>query len=259
VNFYYDHATHWVTSDAQGPIITAPGSFQSELGCPGDWMPGCMRPWLQDPDGDGTYTWSTDQIPVGSYEFKVAHALKWDESYGDSGGNNVALSVPSAGSVVTISYVLATHQISVKNSKAGATPDLVKSKAFWVSKDIVAWPATAVPSGANLALLSWRLHWSPTGGLAVDAESVTGGLCCRPHLRLGWAAGKRRGCPSRAQGLPGAAVEQEDCGASRLESCRVRSLLPCMTILAVCSMRPVCRYRVSWTTSTVWRLRAPMG
>ena len=34
-----------------------------------------MRPWLQDPDGDGTYTWSTDQIPAGSHEFKVAHKL----------------------------------------------------------------------------------------------------------------------------------------------------------------------------------------
>nr|WP_284289776.1 hypothetical protein [Angustibacter aerolatus] len=30
VSFYYDHGTHWVTSDAQGPIVTAPGSFQSE-------------------------------------------------------------------------------------------------------------------------------------------------------------------------------------------------------------------------------------
>ena len=27
VTFYYDHATHYVTSDAQGPIITAPGSL----------------------------------------------------------------------------------------------------------------------------------------------------------------------------------------------------------------------------------------
>ena len=175
VTFYYDHATHWATSDAQGPIITAPGSFQSELGCTADWMPSCMRPWLQDPDGDGTYTWSTDQIPVGTYEFKVAHGLGWNESYGDASGGNVALTVPSAGSVVTISYVLATHQISVKNSKPGATPDLVKSKAFWVGKDLVAWPAAAVPAGSNLALLKWRLHWSPTGGLGVDAESVTGG------------------------------------------------------------------------------------
>ena len=39
-------------------------------------------PWLQDPDGDGTYTWSSDQLPAGTYEFKVAHGLSWDENYG---------------------------------------------------------------------------------------------------------------------------------------------------------------------------------
>ena len=32
VTFYYDDATHWVTSDENDPIITAPGSYQSELG-----------------------------------------------------------------------------------------------------------------------------------------------------------------------------------------------------------------------------------
>lgn len=36
VTFYYEHGSHWITSDAQDPVITAPGSFQSELGCPGD-------------------------------------------------------------------------------------------------------------------------------------------------------------------------------------------------------------------------------
>ena len=174
VTFYYDHSTHWVTSDAQGPIITAPGSFQSELGCPGDWSPDCMRPWMQDPDGDGTYTWSSDQIPAGSYEFKIAHGLSWNESYGD-GGNNVSLSVPSDGVVVTISYVAATHQISTKVSKPGAAPDLLKAKAFWVEPGLLAWPAGSVPAGANPALLDWRLHWSRDGGLAVDAEAVTGG------------------------------------------------------------------------------------
>ncbi len=52
--------------------MTAPGSFQSELGCPGDWAPDCMQPWLQDPDGDGTFVWRSDQIPAGAYEVKVA-------------------------------------------------------------------------------------------------------------------------------------------------------------------------------------------
>ena len=178
VTFYYDHATHWVTSDAQGPVITAPGSFQSELGCPGDWSPDCMRPWMQDPDGDGTYTWSSDQVPAGSYEFKIAHGLSWNENYGDggaAGGSNVSLSVPSDGVVVTISYVLATHQISAKVSKPGAAPDLKKAKAFWVQPGLLAWPSSGVPAGANPALLDWRLHWSTDGGLAVDAEAVTGG------------------------------------------------------------------------------------
>ncbi len=111
VTFYYDHGTHWITSDAQGPIITAPGSHQSELGCAADWAPDCMRPWLQDPDGDGVFTWATNQIPAGSYEFKVAHALSWTENYGAGGvpdGSNLAVTVP-ANAVVTFSYTLSTH------------------------------------------------------------------------------------------------------------------------------------------------------
>ncbi len=178
VTFYYDHRTHWVTSDAQGPIITAPGSFQSKLGCPGDWSPDCMRPWLQDPDGDGTYTWSTDRIPAGSYEVKVAHGLSWGENYGAGGakdGANIAFSVPSDGVVTTFSYVLATHVLTVKTSRAGAAPDLTKAKAFVVGPDLVAWPASSLPKGTDPATLTWRLHWSATGGLGLDAEAVTGG------------------------------------------------------------------------------------
>lgn len=175
--FYYDHRTHWVTSDAEGPIITAPGSFQSELGCASDWAPDCMRSWLQDPDGDGTYTW-TGEVPAGSYELKVAHGLSWAENYGAGGvkdGPNVAFSVPGAGVVTTVSYVLSTHQITVKTSKAGAAPDLTKAKAFVVGDGLVAWPASAIPAGTDPATLTWRLHWSATGGLGLDAEAVTGG------------------------------------------------------------------------------------
>jgi hypothetical protein len=55
VKFFYDHGTHWVTDNVGSIIATVPGSFQSELGCPGDWQPDCLRSWLQDPDGDGIY------------------------------------------------------------------------------------------------------------------------------------------------------------------------------------------------------------
>jgi glycosidase len=114
VNFYYDDATHWVTSDENSLIITAPGSYQSELGCGADWDPACMRPWLQDPDGDGVYALILT-IPGGTWEFKVAHGLSWDESYGDGGGSgNIQLTVPDGGAPVTFLYDSVTHQTTVE-------------------------------------------------------------------------------------------------------------------------------------------------
>ncbi|MEO8125256.1 MAG: hypothetical protein ABI633_14505, partial [Burkholderiales bacterium] len=59
VKFYYDDVSHWITDSKTSRIAAAAGSFQSELGCSGDWDPGCLRSWLQDADGDGVYTFST--------------------------------------------------------------------------------------------------------------------------------------------------------------------------------------------------------
>ena len=95
VKFYYDHKTHWITDNVNSVIATVVGSFQEELGCPGDWQPDCLRSWLQDPDGDGIYTFTTDQIPAGSYEAKVAHDESWDVNYGAGGvqdGANIPFS-----------------------------------------------------------------------------------------------------------------------------------------------------------------------
>jgi glycosidase len=114
VTFYYDHATHWVTSDEETEIVTVPGSFQSELGCPDDWQPDCMRPWLQDKDGDGVFAWATTKIPAGTYLFKVAHDLGWTESYGPDGGSgNGSLTVPADGTKVSFVYDSATHLTTV--------------------------------------------------------------------------------------------------------------------------------------------------
>jgi pullulanase-type alpha-1,6-glucosidase len=177
VTFYYDHATHWVTSDAEGPVLTAPGSFQSELGCPADWSPDCMRSWLQDPDGDGVFTFRTNRIPAGAYETKVAHDLSWTENYGAGGvpdGANIAFSVPADGTVVTFAYTLTTHLLTVTTSRAGAAADLSRAKAHWVTRDLLAWPADQLPD-ADPRTLGWRLHWWRSGGLGVDADAVTGG------------------------------------------------------------------------------------
>lgn len=174
VSFYYEHERHFVTSSAQGPIITAPGSMQDELGCAADWDPACMAPWLIDPDGDGVYTWSSTRLPVGNYEMKVAHGLSWSENYGEGGapgGANVGFSVPKAGVSITISYTLATHAISVTTSSGGVAPDLKAAKAHWLAPDLFAWPA----SGVDPATHTWRLHWAPEAGLAVAPGGVSGG------------------------------------------------------------------------------------
>jgi len=107
VRFYYDHGTHWVTDSATSTIATAAGSFQSELGCDEDWQPQCLRSWLQDVDGDGTYSLSTAAIPPGAYELKVALNENWDVNYGDGGtpgGANVPFSVARAGDVVEFTW-----------------------------------------------------------------------------------------------------------------------------------------------------------
>ena len=75
VRFYYDHESHWITSNQTSVIAVAPGSFQSALGCSGDWQPDCLRSWLQDPDGDGIYTFVTTAIP-----FLIPPPLPWSIS-----------------------------------------------------------------------------------------------------------------------------------------------------------------------------------
>ncbi|HEY6100247.1 MAG TPA: hypothetical protein VIW03_12500, partial [Anaeromyxobacter sp.] len=94
VKFYYDHETHWVTSSQNAVIAVAPGISQTELGCPGDWQPDCLRSWLQDPDGDGVYAFATSKLPAGSYEAKVAIGESWDLNYG-AGARRTARTSPS--------------------------------------------------------------------------------------------------------------------------------------------------------------------
>ncbi|MEP6811833.1 MAG: glucodextranase DOMON-like domain-containing protein [Actinomycetota bacterium] len=116
VKFYYDHKSHWVTDNKSSVIAVAVGSFQSELGCPGDWDPGCLRSWLQDPDGDGIYTFETTALPQGSYETKVALNESWAVNYGQGGvlnGSNIAFTVPFDNAKITFTYDAASHVLTV--------------------------------------------------------------------------------------------------------------------------------------------------
>jgi hypothetical protein len=131
VKFYYDHKSHWVADSRSSVIVTAAGNFQSEVGCAGDWDPACLRSWLQDPDGDGTYVFSTDAIPPGNYEVKAAINESWVENYGAGGvpnGPNIPFTVPSEPSTMTFSYDSATHVLTVTGS-----PPVPVARSTWGS------------------------------------------------------------------------------------------------------------------------------
>jgi pullulanase-type alpha-1,6-glucosidase len=175
VTFYFDPVTHWFTSSAQGPILTLPGSQQSELGCAGDWAPDCMAAWLEDPDGDGVFTSTAAALPAGAYELKVAHNLSWAENYGAggvAGGANISFTAPG-GKPVTFTYVLATHILTIEVTDA-PLPGTGEERAQWIDAGTIAWPASLV-AGADPATLTFALHASPDGAVAVVDGAVTGG------------------------------------------------------------------------------------
>ncbi len=103
VLFWYDHKTRWVSDSVNSLVANVAGSFQDEIGCPGDWQPDCLRSLLQDPDGDGRYRFLTAAIPAGEYEAKVALNQSWDENYGKGGaadGPNIPFTVPENSAVI---------------------------------------------------------------------------------------------------------------------------------------------------------------
>ena len=168
VKFYYDHASHWITDNQNAVIAVAAGSFQSELGCSGDWQPWCLRSWLQDPDGDDHYSLATRAIPSGNYEAKVAHNESWDENYGEGGaqnGANIPFTVPNDGDLVVLSYDAATHVLDI----GGELPvgNIAEARAYWLAEDTLAW---------NVAADSIvKLHYSAAAGLAIGAGGLGGG------------------------------------------------------------------------------------
>ena len=171
VTFFYDDATHWVTTTVDGALVTAAGSFQSELGCPADWSPDCLRSWLEDPDGDGVYTFTTSALPAGDYQVKAAVGLSWDVNYGAGGvlnGPNIDFTVPADNATVTFSYVASTHVLTVLSGNG--LPSLTPLAAYWLSRGYIGWAAAGAGAGTT-----YRLYAAPDGGLTPTPDGITGG------------------------------------------------------------------------------------
>ncbi|HSK32219.1 MAG TPA: DUF3372 domain-containing protein, partial [Propionicimonas sp.] len=155
------------------PIVTVPGSHQSEQSGIADWDPAHLGSWLQDQDQDGIFTLTTFEIPAGSYEAKVAHDLSWTENYGadgQPGGTNIAFTVPPEART-TFRYDLSTHVLTVHTARAAGPADLAVRSAQWLRRGLLVWDLQG-----DVAAAGWtfRLHYSRNGGIGVSAGVVTG-------------------------------------------------------------------------------------
>ncbi|HEX2755331.1 MAG TPA: alpha-amylase family glycosyl hydrolase, partial [Candidatus Limnocylindrales bacterium] len=166
VKFYYDHKTHWVTDNVNSVIAIAAGSFQDDLGCSGEWQENCLRSWLQDPDGDGVYTFVTTAIPAGSYATKVTINESWSENYGQGGvpgGSDIAFTVPENGAKVTFRYVAATHVLTV-SAGHGHDGNVEWDGLRHDSRDTTyRTPGGAVPAGTAVTIRFRTFHGDATG------------------------------------------------------------------------------------------------
>lgn len=188
VKFYYDHKTHWITDNFNTPIAVATGDFQSELGCKQDNDPGCLRSWLEDPDGDGTYSFSTKALPAGTYSMVVAINESMNETYGAdgaAGGAPISFTVAKDGAEVYMSYNPESHKI-VASAEGAPKGNITKAMAYWVSQDTILWKITGF-SGNR-----YELVYSPNAALELTGSGITGGEIIRLNYDLNGASQELR-------------------------------------------------------------------
>jgi len=164
VKFYYDHKTHWVTDNFNTVIAVAVGNFQKALGCRNDNDPGCLRSWLQDPDGDGLFEFTTTQLPAGTYTVQVA----LNESDAQRVGERQSFTVKAQGDPVYFGYEAESEKLMV-STEGAPRGNLRATQAHWVSGDMILWKVAGSPGNR------YSLHYSPEAQLALAATGITGG------------------------------------------------------------------------------------
>ncbi len=176
ITFYYDHFTHWLFNTVNNTLVVAPGSFQSELGCPADWSPDCLRSWMQDPDADGIYVFATTAIPVGDYEVKAAIGGTWDVNYGAdgvAGGANITFSVTEDGQQVNFAYNSFDNNLYIGVGEPVEIGQVVsialdRSQAHWVTANTLAWNVSTTD-------MNFALYYAASGGIEADGTALVGG------------------------------------------------------------------------------------
>ena len=164
VKFYYDHKTHWVADNFNKKIVVASGDFQSQLGCASDNDAGCLRSWLQDPEGDGLYAFATRSLKAGTYTV----TLTLNEDAAQSLGDAQQFTVANDGDEIYFGYDEVKKQTIISTTGA-PKGSLSKLKAMWVNQDTLMWNVVGSPK------YSYSIFYSPDATLNLTADGVQNG------------------------------------------------------------------------------------
>jgi pullulanase-type alpha-1,6-glucosidase len=164
VRFYYDHETHWITDSVNTSILVAVGDFQQQLGCAENNDAGCLRSWLQDPDGSGTFRWVTTSLKAGSYTVQLTK----NEEASDTLGESQTFEVKADGDEIYFGYDM-TKQELIISTEGAPKGSLAKQKAHWVSLDTVLWNVTGSPR------YTYALYYSEDASLSLEAAGIANG------------------------------------------------------------------------------------
>lgn len=164
VTFYYDHQTHVIAEDYNTPIVVAVGDFQTQLGCTTGNDPNCLRSWLQDPEGDGNYAFTTKALKAGNYSVSPYVSQKTISTTGSA----VTFVVANDYDEIYFGYDGVKQELIVSTTGA-PKGSLAKQKAIWIDQDTILWNIVGSPA------YKYSLFSSPDAALELTAEGVGGG------------------------------------------------------------------------------------
>lgn len=165
VKFYYDHQTHWITDNYNKPVIVASGDFQSQLGCANDNDAGCLRSWLQDPDGDDLFTFVTRSLKAGTYSVTLTR----NENPQDTISETMQFTVKADGDEIYFGYDTVKKEF-ILSTEGAPRGSLSKQKAHWVRRDTILWNTVGSPQ------YRYSLFYSPDAALELTANGLEGGV-----------------------------------------------------------------------------------
>ncbi|HUP86439.1 MAG TPA: alpha-amylase family glycosyl hydrolase [Acidimicrobiales bacterium] len=170
-------------SDTPPPsTVSVPGSFNTEMGCPGDWQPDCPAARLALDVEDDVWQ-GTVAVPAGAWEYKAAIDGSWQENYGLGAvayGPNIPLSVAEPTDVSFYydhkSHWITDNQRSVIPVAAGSFQRELGCAADWDPGCLRSWlqdidgdglysfQTRAVPAGSYAVKVALAENWTENYG-----------------------------------------------------------------------------------------------